>query len=56
MELVDLYKRKGELITLIEMAQAYLRVVNEEIVKTKPELKPEEEINKLMNGKAELHQ
>ena len=33
MELKDLYARKGELVTSIEVAQAQLQSVNQEIVK-----------------------
>lgn len=53
MNIEELYKRKGELITLIEMAQAHLQVINQEILKSKNDLKPEQEIKKLMNGAVE---
>jgi hypothetical protein len=52
MDLETLYRKKGELITLIEMAQAYIGEINKEIVKVKPKLDSKEELKKLVNGAA----
>lgn len=54
MELIDLYKKKGELITEIEIAQAKLQSVNQEIVKLLNEAQGGFEVNTSKNGHSSL--
>lgn len=42
MNIEELYKQKGELLTTIEIAQAKLRAVNEQIIKLLNESKESE--------------